>query len=245
MTKSRPKKKSNNTVLFTVIAAGILIVLGVIVYLYYINTTKESNPTSKSTSSATTQQKSSSESSANPQLIIGNPNAKVTLVEYGDFKCPLCTKFSQTTENQIKKEYIDSGKVKIEYRVLPIIAEDSKTAGAGAYCANEQGKFTNYHDALFKYMWETYYKNGNYSAENTTIFTPQKLSEISSSAGLDGNNLSACIKAGTFAASVDADEQAAKQAGVSSTPTFFIGKQKVSGAQPYAIFKPLIDAQLK
>nr|MBA3679154.1 DsbA family protein [Candidatus Saccharibacteria bacterium] len=183
--------------------------------------------------------------SGNKKLIIGSNDAKVTLVEYGDFKCPLCTKFSQTTEKQIRKEFVDSGKINIEYKTLPIIAADSKVAAEAAYCANDQQKFTEFHDALYSYMWNTYYKNGDYSIEGKNLFTQQKLSEIISGAGIDGSKISQCLEDGTNKSLVEADVQSANTLGISGTPTFLIGSQKISGSQPFSIFKPLIDSKLK
>jgi protein-disulfide isomerase len=82
--------------------------------------------------------------------VLGNPDAPVTLVEISDFQCPYCGKFARETFPQIKKEYIDAGKVKAVFKNFPLPAHTyaQKAAEAGE-CANEQGKFWEYQEKLF------------------------------------------------------------------------------------------------
>lgn len=177
-------------------------------------------------------------------LTIGNPNAPVTITEYADFKCPLCNRFFRGAGAQIKQQYIDTGKVKIEFRTLPIIAEDSKPAAEAAYCANEQGKFVSFHDATFNYIWNNYYSK-SFSQEYSTIFTQQTLADIAGSVGLDTTKFSNCLATHTYAGAVEADLQAAKTAGASSTPTVIIGGRKIVGAQSFSVYQPVIEAQIQ
>ncbi len=189
---------------------------------------------------------SSSDSSFDPDvLIIGKPDAKVTIVEYADFKCPQCAKFHTTSGQQIRQEYIDSGKAKIEFRAYPFIGPDSGRALRGAYCANELGAFTGYHDDLFSYMWENYYKNADYKVEIEDILTESVLTDIASRAGADKAKFKDCIATDQKNSLIDRDLEASTQDGVQGTPSFLIGGQKIVGPLPFNNFKTLIDINLR
>lgn len=84
--------------------------------------------------------------------ILGDQNAKITIVEFSDFQCPFCESFFTSTFPELKKNYIDTGKVKLAFRHYPLtsIHPNAETAHNAAECANEQGKFWEYHDLLFK-----------------------------------------------------------------------------------------------
>src|SRR6056297_3006703 len=113
-----------------------------------------------------------------PELIIGDHSAPVTLVEYGDFKCPACNQFHHTVGAQLRDEYVDSGQLKIEFRNYPFLGPDSGRAARGSYCANDQGVFTAYHDNIYEYIWENYYTQGDLGAEFEDILTDEKIQEI-------------------------------------------------------------------
>ncbi len=82
----------------------------------------------------------------------GNTNAKVTLIEFSDYQCPFCGRYYSQTEGQIKKEYIDTGKVKFYYRDFPLsqIHPGAQKAAEAARCAGDQGKYWQYHDLVFE-----------------------------------------------------------------------------------------------
>lgn len=180
-----------------------------------------------------------------PPLVIGSLKAEVIVVEYGDFKCPSCNAFHQTTAKQLRENYIDKGNVKIEFKNLAFIGPDSFRAAEGAYCANKQNKFVEYHDAVYDYMWFNYYKSGDYSAEFDNVLTVNKLKEISGPLGIDPIQLQDCIESGEAKKYVDADLSNARQVGANGTPYFIVGNQAVNGPQPYSIFKTLVDIQLR
>ena len=83
---------------------------------------------------------------------LGDANAKVTMIEFSDYQCPFCARFYTQTEGQIKKEYIDSGKVKFYYRDFPLlqIHPGAQKAGEAARCAGDQDKYWQYHDLIFE-----------------------------------------------------------------------------------------------
>ena len=84
--------------------------------------------------------------------IMGDPNAKVTYVEFADFQCPFCKQFFSQTEPQIISDYVKTGKVKFVFRNFAFLGPDSNTAAEGAYCANDQGKFWDYHNFLYSHQ---------------------------------------------------------------------------------------------
>lgn len=84
--------------------------------------------------------------------VMGDPNAKVTYVEFADFQCPFCEQFYSQTEPQIINDYVKTGKVKFVFRNFAFLGPDSNTAAEGAYCANDQGKFWDYHNFLYSHQ---------------------------------------------------------------------------------------------
>jgi protein-disulfide isomerase len=169
-----------------------------------------------------------------PPLIIGNPNAKVTLVEFGDFQCPQCKRFFQQTEPQIRAAYINKGLVKLEYHVFPWIGPDSVRAGEAAYCANDQNAFTAYHDELYQAQ----------GAENTGVFSAEELRQLAEKIDLNMGTFNACYSSGKYQALVESGIAQAQANNVNGTPTIIIGDHRVIGAQSFVIYKTLIDEQL-
>lgn len=96
---------------------------------------------------------------------LGNPYAKVTVIEFADFQCPYCKQFYSSIESQLIQNYVLTGKVKFVFRNFPFLGPDSFTAAAGAYCANEQGKFWEYHNFLYEHQ----------QRENSGQFTKKNL----------------------------------------------------------------------
>ncbi len=179
-----------------------------------------------------------------PDLVLGSANAPVMIVEYADFKCPTCNKFTQTSYLELKKEYLDTGKAKIIFRNLPYIAADSRTAAEGAYCANEQGKFGAYHDLLYQHIWDEYYDSGRVSeGEAADVFGVDKLSVLVEKIDLGNDQFKDCLKTNKFNEAIRSDLSLSERDGATGTPTFIVGGQKVVGAQPFGIFDKLIKAQ--
>lgn len=166
---------------------------------------------------------------------MGDPNAPVYIVEFGDFQCPYCLRFWSETEAQLIEEYVNTGKVYFEYRsVGEFLGPESAWAAEGAYCAGDQEKFWEFHDTLFT----------NWTGENVGDFTKDKLIQYAESLDLDMNEFESCITSGKHEATVEQDAADADSAGVHATPTFFINGVKVEGAQPFAIMKQYIEDAL-
>ena len=234
-----PSKNKNQIIILV-----ILFVIALFLVLVFILWPKKTSVSNLSRTNEVVTQPDSTKDSFPPKLIIGDPNAKISIVEYADFKCPLCGKFYREIEPQIKKDYIDTGIVNIEYRPLPVISKDSTVAALGAYCSNEQNKFELYHNAVFDFIYNDHYSK-NLKSEFADIFTLEKLTQIAAEQGLDSAAFNSCMTSNKYSSAIEASEASAKKDGATGTPTFIIGTQKIAGTQPFSIYKTLIEAQLR
>jgi protein-disulfide isomerase len=166
--------------------------------------------------------------------VLGDENAPVTVIEYVDFQCPVCKRAETSIIAQIERDYVTSGKVNIEFRMFPFLGQESFNAAQAAEAAREQGKFWEYHDALFNAQ----------GRENGGAYTFEKLVGIARSIGLDVPAFEATLLSNKYLEPVQREADEARDAGVKSTPTFFIGDEKIVGAQRYAQFKEAIDRAL-
>ena len=150
------KKKSPNPFLIpgAIIMAGVLIAGAI----FYTNYYKPVPSLSLGSAAAPIGNKENSAPAvfvgdlADDDPFLGSPQAPVTLVEFGDFQCPFCGRFFQTTEREIIEKYIKTGKARLVYRDFPLTAihSEAQKAAEAAECANEQGKFWPYHDMLYQ-----------------------------------------------------------------------------------------------
>ena len=162
--------------------------------------------------------------------VLGNKNAPVTIVSFEDYQCPFCGRAFQQTYPLLKKEYIDTGKVKYVYRDFPLsFHPNAQPAAEAAECADEQGKFWEFHDGLYK----------NQESLGLSLYT-----QLASQLGLDTNKFQQCVDSGKYRQEVQNDFAYGSQVGVSGTPTFFINGIMLVGAQPYQAFQQVIDAEL-
>lgn len=177
-------------------------------------------------------------------LIIGKADAPATIIEYGDFKCPSCAQFHQTTGKQLRDEYVDTGALKIVFRGLDVIGPDSGRSARGAYCADDQGLFVAFHDAVYDLMWSDYYQNGNYSSEYSNVLTTDKLTQIAGGVGIAEPQFKECLDSGEYASSLATNMRLSREDGVRGTPTFKANGQIVTGPRTFSVFKTLIELQL-
>jgi len=162
--------------------------------------------------------------------VLGDKNAPVTIVSFEDYQCPYCKRAFDQTLPQLKKEYIDTGKVKLVFRDYPLsFHPEAQPASESAECADDQGKFWEYHDELYK----------NQASLGQSLYT-----QIATDLGLDVSKFQSCLDSGKYAEEVQSDFAYGSSVGVSGTPTFFINGIKLVGAQPYEAFKQVIDAEL-
>jgi len=173
----------------------------------------------------------------------GNQIAPVTIVEFSDFQCPFCERFFSQTLPQVEQNYIDSGKVRLVYRDFPLesIHPNAVAASLAAQCANEQGKFWQYHDILFQ--------NQPQWAELDSVNARGTLEQYAVQLGLNSANFNTCLDSSKYLGKIQKDFQDGTNYRVSGTPAFFIGNDKdgyvhIVGAQPYSVFQQTIDQQL-
>ncbi|MEM5797447.1 MAG: DsbA family protein [Candidatus Aenigmatarchaeota archaeon] len=173
----------------------------------------------------------------------GDKNANVIVIEFSDFQCPFCRRFYTQTLPQLEEEYIKTGKVYFVYRDFPLdsIHPGATPAAQAAECADEQGKFWEMHNKIFDEQ--------NKQGQGTVQFSNDDLKKWASELGLNIQKFNQCLDSGKYAQEVQKDFQDGVAVGVSGTPTFFIGNSKdgytsIVGAQPYSVFKQVIDSYL-
>lgn len=166
---------------------------------------------------------------------LGNKNAKVTIYEFSDFQCPYCQRFFTGAYEQIKKDYIDTGKAKLVYRHFPLsFHNNAEISGRASECASRQGKFWEYHDVLFK--------NGQ---PDGTGLDAASLKKYATQLGIGNSKFNQCLDNNETASAVKADMDSGIAAGVSGTPTFYINGKQLVGALPAASFAQAIEEALK
>src|SRR3989344_2166060 len=153
--------------------------------------------------------------SVDDDAFMGNEKAKVTVIEFSDFQCPFCRVFWSNALPQIKKEYIDTGKVKFVYRDYPLSFHPAAQVSAEASeCADEQGKYWEMHDKIFGEQA----KQGT----GTVTYGAAELKNWASQIGLNSVNFNQCLDSGKYKTEVEKDLADGSAYGVSGTPAFFI-----------------------
>jgi protein-disulfide isomerase len=214
----------------SVLIAGVLIAGAVI----YTNGLKSGNKAVVADNTNQTPSVPVSLGLTSEDVILGDPNAPITLIEYGDFQCPFCGRFFSQTENLIKEQYVRTGKVKFVYRHFAFLGPESIEAAKAAECAKDQGKFWEFHDALFNAeIQDGQEHNGNL---NTALFK-----SLANQLGMNAISFSACLASDKYANKVQKDYDSGLAAGVRATPTSFVNGQRVEGAVPFSNFKNIID----
>jgi len=158
--------------------------------------------------------------------VSGDFNAPITLVEFSDFECPFCARHYPTMK-QILSNY--QGKVRLVYKHYPLsFHPNAQKAAESSECADEQGKFWEYHDKIFE--------------NQASGLNVDKFKQWAVELKLNAKKFNDCLDTGKYAAKVQADFQEGVQKGVNGTPATFINGQLVSGAMPYESFKQIIDS---
>jgi len=162
---------------------------------------------------------------ADDDPFLGPANAKVTIVEFSDYACSFCS-MAEGTLKQILQNY--PTQVRIVYRDFPIHQQAWKAAEA-SQCANDQGKFWQYHDLL--------YQKQNY-------LTVNDLKQYAVTLGLNSVQFDSCLDSGKYSSEVQKDYSDGQAAGVTATPTFFVNGEMIVGAQAYSVFQAAIEKVL-
>lgn len=179
--------------------------------------------------------------------VLGNKSAPVTMIEFSDYECPFCKRHFTEVYPQLKKDYIDTGKLKLVYRDFPLSFHNpmATTEAIAANCSRDQGgdsTYFKYHDAIF-----------NKTTSNGNGLAVADLSTLASSLGLDSAKFKECLDSEKYKDEVAQDVSDGGKVSVTGTPTFFIGKSSstgvisgtfIYGAQPFANFKAEIEKLL-
>ena len=218
------KNKDILSVSNSILASGVLIALSIFL-------------TGGSLGSVSLQPQDNQAAAATPTIKVGERadapkegRGKVVVYEFSDFQCPYCQQFWVQSYDKIKTEYVDTGKITLIYRHFPLssIHPLAQKAAEASECANDQGKFWDYHDSLF----------GDQQLAVTDL--KQKAEDL----GLDTEKFNTCLDNGDKKSVVQTDLQAGQAAGVTGTPTFFIDGKKYVGALPYDVLSAAIDQAL-
>src|SRR5688572_18587392 len=168
---------------------------------------------------------------ANARHFYGDPNAPVTLVEFGDFNCGYCGKWAKETLPLIDEKYIKTGKVRMAYVHYPILGADSMTAAEGTECAAQQDKFWEYHNLAY--------------ANQGIGFTPDNLTKMAEELGLDKAAFESCMTNFKDRQSLEDDIRLAQVMGVRGTPAFLVNGVPLAGAYPFEDFVTVIEGSLE
>lgn len=171
--------------------------------------------------------------------IMGSESAKITIVEFGDYQCHQCYNWFHNTKDSIVENYIDTGKANLVFVDLAFLGRDSPRAAAASYCAEEQGKYWEYHNQLYNSQEEI----------DSGWANSERLKAFAFNLGLDMELFDSCLDSGKFIKRVQYNISEAKKQGASGTPTFVITnsdgqQQKLVGAQPYSVFQNILDSMI-
>ena len=171
----------------------------------------------------------------NGSPVMGNINAPITILEWGDYQCTFCYKFHQNTLDIINEDFIKTGKVKIIFKDFPLNGPDSKLAAEASYCAQDQEKYWQYHDELYK----------NWGGERTGWITRESLDKFAEIVDLDIEKFNKCLDDHKYENKVNSLYAFGKEIGIDATPSFLVFNDekiiKIRGNQPLEVFLKTFD----
>ncbi|GAA3361901.1 DsbA family protein [Saccharopolyspora gregorii] len=156
-------------------------------------------------------------------VALGKPDAPVVMLNYSDYRCPFCAKFSRDIEPELIKRYVDAGVLRLEWRDYPIFGEESIEAAKAGRAAAAQGKFWEYLGAVYQAAPE----RGHASLPHDQLIDYAKQVGITDIPGFE-----AAMNDPATLSAIQADATEGSQIGVSSTPTFLVNGEPILGAQP-------------
>lgn len=174
--------------------------------------------------------------------ILGDPQSNITIVEFGDYQCTFCAKFHNETRNQVLTNFVDTGKVNMQFKDFIVndrgSDKSSTLAAEASYCAAEQGKYWEYHSEIYD----------NWSGEGTGWINSESLKEFASNVGIsDIDQFSDCINSHKFSDLVESNDNIARNLGLTGTPAFVLLKNNeiqsiIPGAMPYSTFEQSLNS---
>jgi protein-disulfide isomerase len=171
----------------------------------------------------------------NGSPIMGDSNAPITILEWGDYQCTFCYRFHQNTLDIINDDFIKTGKVKLVFRDFPLNGPDSILAAEAAYCAEDQEKYWQYHNELYK----------NWGGEKTGWITRESLDRFAVTVDLDLVEFNTCLDEHKYQNRVNTHYEFGKEIGIDATPSFLVFNDqkiiKIRGNQPLEVFLKTFD----
>jgi len=171
--------------------------------------------------------------------ILGDPSAPITIVEFGDYQCHQCYNWFHNTKPAIFQEYIETGKANLVFVDLAFLGRDSPKAAQATYCAEDQEMYWEYHDIL--------YTSQEPKIDSGWVNT-ERLKAFAFNMELDMELFDSCLDSGKYSKRVQYNIQQARDHGVRGTPGFFIvgpdGQEQLGGAQPFSVFKQILDTMI-
>lgn len=172
---------------------------------------------------------------ADDPMALGDVDAPVVMIEYSEFQCPFCGKYSRDTAPKLVEKYVDQGLLRIEFRDFPYLGDESDLAARAARAAAEQDSFWPFHERLF----------AEQPPPNSGRLDRERLSGIAKDLGLDTDRFLKDMDSDEVAAAIERDRDEGMAIGVTGTPAFLINDRVLMGALPTEDFVETIDAAIK
>ena len=172
--------------------------------------------------------------------LLGSQTAPVTIIEMGDYQCEMCKRWYDESRPKIIENFIDTGKANMFFIDYPILGPDSAIAAEATYCADDQGKYWDYHIILYDYQGHM----------NSGWANADRLKSFAFNLDLNMDEFDECLDSSKYDERVKLNWQKASAGGANSTPTFIIvntetgNEEKIVGAQPYSVFEKTINSLL-
>ena len=170
---------------------------------------------------------------------LGSESAPITIVKFGDYQCEACHHWFHNTRSAVIDNYIETGKAKLVFMDLPFLGRDSMTSAQASYCAEDQGKYWEYHTILYTFQ------DG---PPDSGWADRDRLNSFATTLGMDTDEFNECMDSKKYLKRVKSNYNEAVRNGVQSTPTFIIisevSVEQFAGAQPYSVFAATIESML-
>lgn len=217
-----------------IVVAAFVIILG-----FFLLVTAKSESTNAPTASITPYTNIDTSS----KMRKGSEQAKVSLIQYSDFLCPSCSYISTQVMPEIEKDYISTGNVQFEFRPMAFIAEGSVQAGMGAFCAIDQGKVWQYHDAVYTFVADRVFNKG-LDPKKDTILTAGIVKQLAEDAGLDSTSFSECLDSKRHFTDITNSTNTANKNGITGTPYMMVNGKQIGGNPNLQTVEATIKAAL-
>ncbi len=174
------------------------------------------------------------ESIATSGFMMGDPDAPLSVLEWGDYQCPGCGIFAREVAPRLIEKYVEPGQMNFEFRSFSFLGEESFRAAEAALCAADQDAFWPYHETLYL----------NQQGENLNAFADERLKQIAADLALDTEAFNSCLESGEKRAAVEQSAADARAQGITSTPSVFVNGVRLEDWRNWDAVTQVIDAEL-